>query len=75
MCISLANPQVASATSAAAGTLTPQPCIPVLNPWTPGSARVAVAGPAALDDASTCSCQWGGVITVGSAGQETVTVE
>jgi len=74
MCTSLANPQVASATSAAGGTLTPQPCLPVLTPWTPGSERVNLAGPAALDDASTCSCQWGGVITVGSAGQESVTV-
>jgi Domain of unknown function (DUF4280) len=74
MCISLANPQVASATSAAEGTLTPQPCIPVLTPWTPGSAGVTLAGSPALDDASACSCQWGGVITVGSAGQESVTV-
>jgi hypothetical protein len=74
MCVSPANPQVASATSAAGGTLTPQPCVPVLSPWTPGSARVTLAGSAALDDASTCSCQWGGVVTVGSAGQQSVTV-
>ena len=30
MCNSLANPQVAAATTAALGVLTPQPCIPVI---------------------------------------------
>jgi uncharacterized protein DUF4280 len=74
MCTSLANPQVAAATAAAMGTLTPQPCVPVLSPWTPGSSRVTIGGVAALDDSSQCSCSWGGVITVSSAGQTSVTV-
>ena len=69
MCMSLSNPQVAAATAAASGTLTPQPCQPVLSPWTPGSARVTVAQVPALDDPSQCTCGWGGVITVSSAGQ------
>lgn len=74
MCTSLANPQVASATSAAQGVLTPQPCVPVIaGPWSPGSTRVTIAGVAALDDASQCSCGWGGTITVTSAGQAGVT--
>ena len=74
MCTSLANPQVASATSAAMGTLTPQPCVPVLSPWTPGAAEVTIGQMPALDDSSQCSCSWGGVITVGDAGQTDVSV-
>ena len=68
MCMSPANPQVAAA-SAGKPALVPQPCQPVLSPWSPGSARVTIAGVSALDDASQCTCAWGGVVTVGSAGQ------
>ena len=43
MCQSPINPQVAAATSAAGGTLTPQPCVPAAaGPWTPGSKSVAI---------------------------------
>lgn len=75
LCMSISNPQVASATSAAGGTLTPQPCQPVLAPWTPGSSRVTISEVAALDDSSQCNCTWGGVVTVTSAGQTSVTVQ
>ena len=75
LCTSLANPQVASATSAAGGTLTPQTCVPVLSPWTPGSPSVTVDGVAALDASSTCACAWGGVISVDSAGQARTSVD
>jgi hypothetical protein len=74
LCTSLANPQVAAATSAASGVLTPQPCVPVLSPWTPGSSKVTIGSVPALDDSSQCSCSWGGVITVNSAGQTSVSV-
>jgi hypothetical protein len=74
MCTSLDNPDVASATASADNVLTPQPCQPVLDEWTPGSSSVTVDGDPALDDASTCSCTWGGTITIGSPGQEDVTV-
>lgn len=74
MCTSLSNPQVAAATSAAMGTLTPQPCQPLLSDWTPGATEVMIDGQAALDDSSTSTCSWGGTITIGSAGQTSVTV-
>jgi hypothetical protein len=73
LCVSLANPAVAAASSA--GPLVPQPCVPVLSPWTPGSAQVTIGGVSALDDASQCSCAWGGVVTVGSAGQVSASVQ
>ena len=74
VCMSMANPQVASATAAAQGVLTPQPCMPmVVSPWTPGSAAVSVGGLPALDDASQCTCGWGGAISVLSAGQTNAT--
>lgn len=75
LCQSPANPQVATATAAAFGVLTPQPCQPVLTPWTPGAAQVSVGGVPALDDASQCTCAWAGMITVTDAGQTSTTVQ
>ncbi len=70
MCMSIANPQVAAATSAALGVLTPQPCIPATaSPWTPGAVTVLIANQPALDNISTCMCNWAGVITVANPGQ------
>ena len=70
MCQSLANPQVAAATSAAAGVLTPQPCVPVIPaPWTPGSPTVMIKNKPALNASSTCMCNWAGVITITNPGQ------
>lgn len=70
MCVTLSNPQVAAATSAAMGTLTPQPCIPVITaPWAPGSPTVSVGGTPALTSDSQCVCAWGGTITITSPGQ------
>lgn len=75
MCSSLANPQVAAATSAAAGVLTPQPCIPnVVAPWIPGSPTVTVGKKTALSNTSTCNCLWAGLITIVQPGQATVNV-
>lgn len=51
------------------------PCLPVLQPWTPGAARVTIDGVPALDDTSVCMCSWGGVVTVTSPGQLLVTTE
>jgi Domain of unknown function (DUF4280) len=69
MCTTLSNPQVAAATSAALGVLTPQPCIPVTTPWKPGSPTVQINGAPALTNSCTCQCSWGGVITISSPGQ------
>jgi hypothetical protein len=75
MCTSLANPAVASASATAGGILVPQPCVPQLSPWTPGSARVTLNGVSALDDTSQCMCTYGGAITVSFPGQARVTME
>jgi hypothetical protein len=70
VCTSLANPQVAAATAAALGVLTPQPCIPATSsPWTPGSPTVMLANQPALNDTSICMCNWAGVITIINPGQ------
>jgi Domain of unknown function (DUF4280) len=72
MCTTPTNPQVAAATAAAMGTLTPQPCIPVTTvPWTPGSPTVLINGQPALASTSTCLCQWGGLISIGAPGTAT----
>jgi hypothetical protein len=76
MCMSMANPQVAAATAAAMGALTPQPCMPMTTaPWTPGSTSVTIAGQAALNDSSQLVCQWGGQIQITSPGQSDVEVD
>jgi len=73
MCTSLSNPQVASATSAALGVLTPMACVPVVvAPWTPGNPQVQIGGMSIINDTSTCNCMWGGLISVTYAGQVTV---
>jgi len=75
MCRSMANPTVASATAAAAGVLTPMPCIPVTAaPWAPGSPTVLIANFPALNNSSKCMCNWGGVISVANPGQMTIQV-
>ncbi|TXH66389.1 MAG: DUF4280 domain-containing protein [Thermomonas sp.] len=75
MCMSLKNPQVAAATSAAQGVLTPQPCMPaIVAPWSPGSSTVMLDNLPALNDTSTCQCLWGAAIMVAYAGQATVMI-
>lgn len=70
LCKSLANPQVAAATAAAMGALTPQPCVPVVTgPWSPGAPVATLEGVPLLTDDSVCSCAWAGTISVVSAGQ------
>ncbi len=77
MCNSPSNPQVAAATAAALGVLTPQPCVPATTaPWTPGSTSTSVqAGLAVLSDSCQCMCTWGGTIQVQSPGQTDIEVD
>lgn len=75
MCQSVANPQVASATAAAMGTLTPMPCVPATPaPWTPGAPTVMLGNFPTLDNTSVLTCIWGGVIQFTNAGEQTVQV-
>jgi len=75
MCTSIANPTVASATSAALGVLTPMPCIPnTPAPWVPGAPTVLLGNSPALDNSSQLMCIWAGVITFVTPGEFTVEI-
>lgn len=76
MCRSPQNPLVQAATSAAGGVLTPQPCVPATSaPWSGGPTTVKIGGHVALTSAHTCSCQWGGSISVEKPGAVHIDVE
>ena len=75
MCMSPANPEVAAATAAAMGVLTPMPCIPnTPAPWVPGAPTVLLANFPTLDNTSQLMCIWGGMITFVTPGEFTVEV-
>jgi len=75
VCMSMANPAVASATAAALGVLTPMPCTPVIPaPWAPGSPTVLIGNMPALNNLSKCMCAYAGVISIVSPGQVKVQV-
>ena len=75
MCTSLANPEVAAATTAALGVLTPMPCIPATPaPWVAGAPTVLLGNFPSLDNVSQLMCMWAGVITFVDAGEATVQI-
>lgn len=75
MCMSIANPAVAAATTAALGVLTPVPCMPVIPaPWAPGAPTVMIGNMPALDNTSKCMCTWAGVISISVPGQMTTNI-
>lgn len=75
MCMSLANPTVAAATTAALGVLTPMPCIPnTPAPWIAGAPTVLLGNFPTLDNVSQLMCIWAGVITFTNPGEMTVEV-
>lgn len=71
MCCSMANPQVAAATAAALGVLTPQPCAMVpAGPWRPAKPTVLIGGKPVLTQESTLMCGMGmGQISIIAPGQ------
>ena len=71
MCSSMANPQVASATAAALGVLTPQPCaFTPVGTWTTSAATIMIGGKPALTADGCLMCGMGmGKITITSPGQ------
>ena len=75
MCTSIANPTVATATAAALGVLTPMPCVPVTSaPWIVGAPTVLIGEIPALNNVSTCLCNWLGVIAIDEPGQVQTTI-
>jgi hypothetical protein len=68
MCSSLANPAVASATSAAMGVLTPQPCTPQPTPWKPGVPQVLAGNKPVVNATCSTTCAFGGMITITMPG-------
>ncbi|MBQ8651306.1 MAG: DUF4280 domain-containing protein [Alphaproteobacteria bacterium] len=70
MCASLANPAVASATAAAAGVLTPQPCVPVVaSPWISSKPHVFLKAGAIINQGDKVICSYAGIITITMPGQ------
>lgn len=75
MCLSMANPQVAAATAAALGVLTPQPCVPaVAGGWIPTQMKCLAQGIPCLTQDATAMCSYGGSITIKHPGQTKVTI-
>ncbi len=73
MCTSLANPAVASATAAALGVLTPQPCtLSITGQWIPKTPTVKMGGKPVLTQDCTLMCAYGGQISIKSPGQVTI---
>lgn len=76
MCSSLANPNVAAATAAALGVLTPQPCTMVpAGTWTAQNPKILAGGAPCLTNEATLMCGFGaGTIKIMMPGQTKVLV-
>ena len=75
MCTSMVNPAVASATSAALGVLTPQPCVPsTVGMWTPPK-LTKLGGKPCFGKEATLTCAYTGTITIIQTGQTVVMVK
>ena len=70
MCTTLSNPQVAAATAATMGVLTPQPCLMVTaGTWIPTNPGVLIGGKPCLTSDSKLMCSYGGCISITMPGQ------
>lgn len=76
MCVSLANPQVQAATTAALGVLTPQPCMfQPAGAWiNPGITPLAGNRPCLCSDSKIMCATGMGIVSVASSGQTKVIV-
>lgn len=76
MCKSLLNPQVAAATAAAWGVLTPQPCVMMpAGTWIPTKPNVTIGGKPCLTSDCKLMCTNGmGQISITNPGQVKGTV-
>lgn len=73
LCASTSNPTTIAATAAASGVYTQGACIPlVAAPWAPGATKTYIGNFAALTDSCTCTCSYGGTISITYAGQAKV---
>ncbi|MDR1391293.1 MAG: DUF4280 domain-containing protein [Holosporales bacterium] len=79
MCMTIANPVVASATAAATAaalgvfTFTPMPCVPSIStPWVPTKPNVLLSTGPVVSGGDVCMCMWGGSISVTIPGQFSV---
>ena len=72
MCTSMANPAVASATAAALGVLTPQPCVPAPAGIWMSTTPITVGGVPGLASDSTLMCAYAGTISIRDPGQKIV---
>lgn len=75
MCSSLQNPQVAAATSAALGVLTPQPCIPCIQgTWNAAQGKCIAGGKPCLTSESTARCAYMGALSIVNPGQKKIVI-
>lgn len=75
MCTTMSNPQVAAATAAAMGVMTPQPCTLVAaGGWIPTKPNVIIGGKPCLTSDSKLMCSYGGCISITLPGQMKVLV-
>lgn len=73
LCISLVNPEVATATAAAFGVLTPMPCTPMtFEPWITEDFTVLFTDQPAIDQTSILICDYAAIIIVDEPGNFSV---